>query len=454
MIAKVFLAVALVVGLAMLYQTARDTRREASMLKEETRLSAESIAHMIIGAVEHSMLQGDGIQVKSLIAELVERTPEARVQVFDQRGIEVFAPPPPAPRPADVPAPVRAGLEGGGRRAIGDVIYRPVPAEPRCRDCHRDGRPLRGLLAIEVDRAGCAARREDALVRLVQGGFIHIMTARKAELLDDYFGELGAAAPGVRGAAVFDAAGDLAFGAPLDGLPAAEVLRAAAPGASPRRIPRAGGGTIDLVPLPMQDRCVSCHDRRRGPVRGVLALALAPRAGDGCQSEEIEAVVDRSLRFIMLSQLGRRIADYLDAAAETGALRRLELYDNAGRRYWTTRHPIPPGPLAEVLRRKAGVARFLGEGESERSLVVEPLENRDGCRRCHGGGDPLRGAVSVSCRPRWRRACGPRRSPSAPGSAPARSWPSWSCWSACCSTSSCARSGRSARWPTRSARGT
>jgi class 3 adenylate cyclase len=395
MIAKIFLAIALVVGLALLYQTARDTRREVDMLKGETRQSAETIARMIIGAVEHTMLQGEGIQVKALIAELVHRTPEARVQVFDQRGIEVFAPPLPPPPPTEIPAPVRDALADGQRRVVGDVIYRPVPAEVRCRQCHADSSSLRGLLALEVDPAGCAGKREDALVRLVQGGFLHIMTARKAELLDDYFGELTAAAPGVRAAAVYDVRGDLAFGAAIDGLSPEQVIAAAAPGA---RASRTGldGGTLDLVPLPMQERCVSCHDRSDGPVRGVLALSLAPRAEGGCQSQEIEAVVDRSLRFIMLSKLGRRIADFLDAAAETGALRRLELYDSVGRRYWTTRHAAPPPHVADVLARRAGVASFLGDGASERSLVVEPLVNRPGCRRCHGEGDVLRGVVSVS----------------------------------------------------------
>ncbi|HKO92633.1 MAG TPA: adenylate/guanylate cyclase domain-containing protein, partial [Polyangiaceae bacterium] len=238
------------------------------------------------------------------------------------------------------------------------------------------------------------ARREDALAQLVENGFLHIMTAGKAALLDDYFGELRAASPGVRAAAVFDARGELAFGAAIDGLSAAEVAAVARANAEARA--DFSGGTLELVPLRMRDRCVSCHDSREGPVRGVLALSLARPARAGCQSEELEGVVDRSLRFIMLSRLGRRIADFLDGAAETGALRRLELYDNAGRRYWTTQHAEPPPLVAEALHTRAQVATFLGEGESERSLVVAPLPNRDACRRCHGGTDEARGVVSVS----------------------------------------------------------
>jgi adenylate cyclase len=394
MIAKIFLAVALVVGFAFLFQATNDAQREADTLKDETRKSSETVAHMIIGAVEHSMLAGEGIQVKALIAELVHRVPEARVQVFDQRGVEVFGPPTPAPRTADIPARVRAVLADRQRRAEGDVIVRPVPAEERCTACHKDGSPLRGVLTLEVDRAACTARREDALAQLVLDGFIHVMTARKSELLDDYFSELHERAPGVRGAAVFDREGALSFGGAIAGLDDSAVLAAIAGGKQARS--KHGDGTLDLVPLVMQDRCVACHKDKVGSVRGLLALSLSPRGAGGCDAEELEAVVDTSLRYIMLSQLGRRIADFLDAAAQTGAIKWLELHDHEGRRYWTTRQPPPPENVARVLRDRHGIRLFVGEGESERSLVAEPLANGEGCKRCHGGDSDLRGVVTVS----------------------------------------------------------
>ncbi len=395
MIAKIFLAVALVVGLALLLQAARDAQREADTLKGETRKSAETVAHMVVGAVEHAMLAGEGIQVKALIAELVERVPEARIQVFDQRGVEVFGPPRPAPRPDQIPAPVRATLADRTRRVEGDTIVRPVPSEERCAACHHDGAPLRGVLTLELDRAACTAKREDALAHLVLDGFVHVMTARKSELLDDYFSELAERAPGVRGAAVFDREGALSFGGAIAGLEEKAILAAMAPGAKEVRRPH-GDGTLDLVPLVMQERCVACHKDAVGSIRGLLALSLSPRAAGGCDAEDLENVVDTSLRYIMLSQLGRRIADFLDAAAQTGAIKMLELHDHEGRRYWTTRPPPPPENVARVLRDRRGIRRFVGEGESEQSLVAEPLANGDGCKRCHGGGSELRGVVTVS----------------------------------------------------------
>jgi adenylate cyclase len=393
MIAKIFLAVALVVGAALFVQSGRDAQREADALKHETGESANAIAHIIVGVVEHTMLQGDGIQLKELIAAVVERVQDARVQVFDQRGIEVFAPKPPPPPPSEVPPRVLATIQGHQRSEEGGTIFRPLVNEERCRKCHPAEDALRGVLAIEVDQKACATMRETALMQLVESGFIHVMTADRSTLLDDYFAELSVVAPGIRGAAVFAVDGTLSFGKEIEGLDEAQV-RAAVSG---RKSAPHQGGQLDLIPLPMQERCVQCHPKS-GPVRGVLALSLAPAAAGGmCESAELESVIDTSLRYIMLSRLGRRIADFLDAAAATGAVKRLELYDNVGRRYWTTAHPAPPEDVAGVLHARQQSSMLVGEGERERSVVVAPLVNGSGCQRCHGGsGDDSRGVVRVS----------------------------------------------------------
>ena len=397
MIAKIFLVVALVVGGALFVQSGRDAQREADALKHETGESAKAIADIIVGVVEHSMLEGDGIKVKNLIAAVLARPTlsDARVQVFDQRGLEVFAPPPPPPPPEDIPPRVLATMKSHERTVDGDTIVRPIASDARCRECHKDDEPLRGVLAIEVDRTKCGSMREQALTQLIESGFLHVMTAGKSTLLDDYFAELAKVAPGVRGAAVFSIDGTQSFGAEIAGLDE-ERVRAASSGAGTTST-ELEGGRLDLIPLPMQERCVQCHEKS-GPVRGVLALSLAPASAGGmCESAELEAVIDTSLRYIMLSQLGRRIADFLDAAATSGAVKRLELYDAVGRRYWTTAHPAPSPDVAAVLGSRRQTSALVGEGESELSVVVAPLLNGNGCQRCHGGGDQdARGVVRVS----------------------------------------------------------
>ena len=63
MTAKVFLAIGIGVGFALLLQARYETRNEARTIKRETRIWADRIADLFVGAVEHSMLRGDGITV-------------------------------------------------------------------------------------------------------------------------------------------------------------------------------------------------------------------------------------------------------------------------------------------------------------------------------------------------------------------------------------------------------
>jgi class 3 adenylate cyclase len=391
MVAKVSVVVALVVGGALVVQSLHDTGREADRMRRQTAAEAEGVAQLVSGAVAHAMMQGEGIEVERLIADLQRRTPAATIQVLDPRGLEVFAAEPPLPDPASVPRPVRDALATGGRSTDGDSIVRSLPSEPRCAACHPDGAAQRGVLVLDVDRAACGQARDATVTRLVTQGFTQVMTARRSDQLDAYFAELGHAAPAIRAVAVLDAAGDLAFGQAPDGFDGAAAVASAERGAMTDR-----GGPVALVPLVMDERCVACHDDPAGTVRGVLALWLEPAAGGMCDGGELEALIDTSLRYIMLSRLGRRIADFLDAAADTAAVRRLELYDSVGRRYWTTDHPPASPEVADVLRRGVRHSELSGSGEGERALVLDPMPNEPRCRRCHGGGDALRGVVSVS----------------------------------------------------------
>jgi class 3 adenylate cyclase len=396
MVTKVFLAIGLVVGFALIVKAYLDAARLADAMKRQTRSSGENLAKTIVASIEHSMLAGEGIAVRSLVTELGERLDSAEIHVYDPRGIEVFAPAAPPPARSDLPRAIAATLDGAGRQ-VGDdgEIVRPIEHEPRCERCHPASTGPRGVLVLDIDDTACRDRRDDAVASIIEAGFTHVMTARNAEQLDEYFAELVAAAPRVRGVAVLDAAGDPAYASGEDvAIEPAAVAAALAPGAG-RVVSASGGELLATVPLMMDERCVQCHDEPIGTTRGVLAVTLTA-APPACHPDELEALADTSVRYVMLSALGRRIADLLDAIAATGAVRRLDLYDPDGRRYWTTRHPAPPPEIATLLAGGGEISRTHGGGTGERIEVIAPLDNRPACRRCHGAATPTRGAVSVS----------------------------------------------------------
>jgi class 3 adenylate cyclase len=407
MAVKVFVAVGLVVAGLLAVQAWTDGEREVGNLRKQSEEAARDIARLFIGSLEHSMLRGNGIEIKALIDELeerlhdehqVKRLGEVQVQIFDQRGIQVLGPKPPAPAPAELPPDLAAVLTEHARREDkAGRVYRPVPNEEHCYECHEDKKPLRGVIMLEFDRARCAEARQEVLPRVITEGFTHVMTAERFEFLDEYFARLEEVAPRVEGVAVFDAEVERAFGKEIDGLDLAEVEARLERGATTSYLHRMDGGTLALVPLPMQERCIECHNDKLGAMRGVLVVSMAPSLEPGaCASDELESVIDVSLRYIMRSRLGRRIADFLDAVAATGSVRELALYDDVGRRYWTTIHPEPPPHVAEVLARGETMVALIRDQDGERVRAVEPLKNERACTRCHGASSTLRGAVSVS----------------------------------------------------------
>jgi adenylate cyclase len=402
MAVKVFLALGVGIGIALLLQARADSRAEGERLKEETRKWGDNIAHLFIGAVEHSMLKGDGIEVKESLEELKARVPSVEVRLYDQRGIEVFGAKPPPPDPEQLPENVAAILAAPDRELEeGRRVYRAIPNEERCHQCHDAGETLRGVIELTIDRPHYLTHREQVLASILTAGFIQVMSARRSELIDDYFAEVSRRAPAVAAVAVFDADADLHFGAEIGGLGEGDeealLQELLERGAAPRYRDRADD-TLALIPLPMQERCVGCHKEDEiGDIRGVLAISLRRDAmTDKAAAGELEQVIDSSLRFIMLSELGRRIADFLDSVVETPAVDKLVLYDQRGRVYWTTEHPPPPPPVAKVLATREPVHLRRGSGMDERLVAIAPLRNESGCMQCHGSDSELRGAVAVS----------------------------------------------------------
>jgi len=391
MVVKIFAALGLVVGATLLFLAWRTSDAEISALKNETKSSAQKIADSMIGSIEHTMLQGEGVVVTGLVRSVRTRVPDAELHIFDPRGVEVFGEKPPAPARDALPAPLRATLAAGGRRVDGNRILRPIANETRCHECHASGPPLRGVL--ELHDLTTTGARDQVLATILEDAFIRVMTAEQKDLLDGYFAELAKTTPSIRGVAVYDPAGDLSFGSELPGVTPEALAGSLKPGAK-RSSLTTQSARVELVPLPMQERCVQCHDDD-AKVRGVMAIALAELPGTGV-ANELELVVDTSLRVIMLSSLGRMITGFLDTVAATGVAKNLTLYDDAGRTYYTTAAAKPPSHVASALATKAMSWSMSGEGPQERVQIVQPLLNEKRCHRCHGSKDAVRGAVTVS----------------------------------------------------------
>ena len=371
-----------------------NSRRAASALQSSTIDASTNLAQGMIAGIRGAMLAGNGILVQDLITEAQSKLPSVSIRVFDQAGAQVFTSAGPAPTPGSLSPELSQVLGGTPRAHSGATVLRGLPNQERCQACHPALPAVRGVVALVPTQADSPSRRAELLGTIVTDAFKHIMTARKLKQseLDDYFRELGAAAPGLH-VAVFDHEASVAYGERPPGDEdtwRAAVLAAAAPGAEPRDLDIPGQGPVRLVPLPMEPRCQECHKDSR-PVRGVLAVAL-PLAPVGAPGAELEAVLEVSLQNIMLVALGRLVTRFLDSVARSGAVNALILYDGEGRLYYDAfARPTPPPAVAAALAgRKSTLRREGGD-----LVVVEPLLNDMQCQRCHGGDLPVRGAVEI-----------------------------------------------------------
>jgi hypothetical protein len=128
------------------------------------------------------------------------------------------------------------------------------------------------------------------------------MTAERWDFLDEYFARLEEVAPQVDGVAVFDAEADLAYGEPIAGLEQTDVTPLLARAARTAYLPRADGGVLALVPLPMEDRCTACHDDEIGVTRGVLAVAMPPRPSTRRSSNRGASAVCREAGIVSVTR--------------------------------------------------------------------------------------------------------------------------------------------------------
>jgi class 3 adenylate cyclase len=391
---RLFASVSVVVLLALGALAWRQIAGERSALMNATRENAQQDANLVVTSIAYSMLQGEGIAVKTLVDGIVKTVPEAEVKIYDPHGGPVFGAPPPAPPAASLP-PLLASVLADGQRRVTEtgLVFRAISNEQRCWRCHAQADGIRGVLSLKPVDSTITKDRERIVAEVVHAGFVHVMTARQSDRLDDYFGELEKTTSLVA-VGVYNRKGRLKFGSRLPDLPDEALRRALTPGAKAETIGEPSS-RITLVPLPMEERCSQCH-KDKGPVRGALAIAFRPLEGDGAACRELEAVVDTSLRTIMMSSLGRMITYFLRTVAQTGAVESIAVFDSVGRLYFDSRPVAAPAYVQATLATGVPGVTIVGTGPGERILVTQPLRNEARCVRCHGPDSTVRGVVTVS----------------------------------------------------------
>ncbi len=383
------------IALGFLGYSLWNSRQSARALQEETRESSQRLAKGLVAGIESAMIGGNGILVSDLIQSAQRELPTVSIHVFDTSGAPVFEPKGPKPEASALPAAVRSTLADAQRTTTGALIHRPVINEQRCHECHDPTATLRGVLAIELDETRAEAARAEILGVVLTDAFEQVMTAKKTELLDGYFTEIKERVPSIKDVAVYDSSGSLTFGSSPIGPSeqwTATLDSAMKVGAVPHTV-TIEGMQIRVVPMPLEKRCVACHEEAGGPIRGALVVSLAPLPRGGA-SQELEGVIDTSLRTIMMSALGRLVTRYLAAVSATKVTRQLRLYDADGRLYYDAiAIPTPPQAVADALATQEGLVRYDGTNSL---TVVMPLRNEMRCQTCHGNDQPLRGAILIS----------------------------------------------------------
>lgn len=383
----ILLIVAIVVGFSL--SGLISIRLQVATMERLNVRAAESLATGLAASVRSSMLSGNGLVVRELLADTQRDLVGVKVRVYAPSGEEVFGAKKSAAgdHPAHVDTVLRSGTALKGTDGSSAL---PIANASRCKRCHAEGE-LRGVLTINTSGARVPLDGKDpslfAVAAISRAAFTQIMTARHEDDLDYYFRELVEESHVIDDLVVYSADGVASYGNEKLDVPKSVMEQAMRPGGP--FVVRLGATEMVVQPLDNEAICRGCHDDD-AVMRGAIFFTVNRAAFTGEPS--LIEVSSASLDHVMLAGLGRLVNRFLDSTAATGVVSTLTLHDREGRLFHDDNlETLPPPSVARALSTREVVR---SSGPSELAYVM-PLTNEKACQRCHGSDRPVRGAIEV-----------------------------------------------------------
>ena len=356
-----------------------------------------TVGHLVSASLKTAMLAGKGATVRELMDNIHANVDNVKVRIFSPRGDYAYAPKVAAPAVDLLPSTLRKVMLNPERNLEpGGLVTLPLLNERRCQRCHEEG-PVRGFLEMKQSKSGLGD--EQLFTRrvgdMLQVAVMYLMTTGHAALIDDFLQEVSTETDSLESTLLIASNGEAIFGDPFFEVPA-EVLGRLVSLDEPfvREQER-----IEYLAYPLRNepRCHNCHSPKV-PLKGGIIAAFA-KERPALSGKILESTLNISLRYIMLSGLGRILKSFLNDVSALGLVDELKVYDPAGRIF----HDVnaienPPAHVARALEsgKSDWVVPANGDGEVILSLV---LENEAKCQQCHGMGNELRGIIEVTTFP-------------------------------------------------------
>ncbi|MCL5882444.1 MAG: hypothetical protein M1539_00435, partial [Actinobacteria bacterium] len=148
-----------------------DVSRDSSDLHRQKEESTDQLSASVVGSIQNTMLAGKG-QVATSAIDKLRTAPEVdRIQVYSNKGNEVFS---------------DSGVQGTANDSVNSVLstgtpaqyyedrsdghylvqVRPLPTEAACLQCHSDGQPLRGAVLVATSMTNVQQAVQDDIIRM------------------------------------------------------------------------------------------------------------------------------------------------------------------------------------------------------------------------------------------------------------------------------------------------